>query len=69
MCIIFVSVSSLCPDPRVFDAMHMAGTYCPYRGAIGEDARKEWNDNPDIVPEVSLVYKKIEIVQNEQQTT
>ena len=34
------AVSALCADPRVFDAMHMAGTYCPYMGAIGEDAKK-----------------------------
>ena len=63
------AVSTLCADPRVFDAMHMAGTYCPYMGAIGEDARKGWEENPDMVPEGSLVYKKIEIEQKEQQTT
>ena len=63
------AVSTLCADPRVFDAMHMAGTYCPYMGAIGEDARKGWQENPDMVPEGSLVYKKIEIEQKEQQTT
>jgi len=63
------AVSTLCADPRVFDAMHMAGTYCPYMGAIGEDARQGWNENPDMVPEGSLVYKKIEIEQKEKQTT
>ena len=63
------AVSTLCADPRVFDAMHMAGTYCPYMGAIGEDARKGWEENPDMVPEGSLVYKKIEIEQKENQTT
>ena len=63
------AVSTLCADPRVFDAMHMAGTYCPYMGAIGEDARKGWQENPDMVPEGSLVYKKIEIKQKENQTT
>ena len=63
------AVSALCADPRVFDAMHMAGTYCPYMGAIGEDARKGWEENPDMVPEGSLVYKKIEIEQKENQTT
>ena len=63
------AVSTLCVDPRVFDAMHMAGTYCPYMGAIGEDARKGWEENPDMVPEGSLVYKKIEIEQKEKQTT
>ena len=63
------AVSTLCADPRVFDAMHMAGTYCPYMGAIGDDARKGWEENPDMVPEGSLVYKKIEIEQKENQTT
>ena len=63
------AVSTLCADPRVFDAMHMAGTYCPYMGAIGEDARKGWEENTDMVPEGSLVFKKIEIEQKEKQTT
>ncbi len=63
------AVSTLCADPRVFDAMHMAGTYCPYMGAIGEDAKKGWTENPDMVPEGSLVFKKIEIEQKAKQTT
>ena len=63
------AVSALCADPRVFDAMHMAGTYCPYMGAIGEDARKGWEENTDMVPEGSLVFKKIEIEQKEKETT
>ena len=63
------AVSTLCADPRVFDAMHMAGTYCPYMGAIGEDARKGWEENTDMVPEGSLVFKKIEIEQKEKETT
>jgi hypothetical protein len=63
------AVSTLCADPRVFDAMHMAGTYCPYMGAIGEEAKEGWTKNPDMVPEGSLVFKKIEIEQKEQQTT
>ena len=61
------AVSTLCADPRVFDAMHMAGTYCPYMGAIGEDARKGWEENTDMVPEGSLVFKKIEIEQKEKE--
>ena len=69
MGMIVAAVSTLCADPRVFDAMHMAGTYCPYMGAIGEDARKGWTENPDMVPEGSLVFKKIEIEQKEKQTT
>ena len=63
------AVSTLCADPRVFDAMHMAGTYCPYMGAIGEEAKKGWEENPDMVPEGSLVYEKIEIQKKEKETT
>ena len=51
------AVSTLCADPRVFDAMHMAGTYCPYMGAIGEEAKEGWTENIDMVPEGSLVFK------------
>ena len=32
------AVSVLCQDLRVFDAMIMAGTPCPYNGIIGTDA-------------------------------
>ena len=63
------AVSTLCADPRVFDAMHMAGTYCPYMGSIGKEAEEGWKKNPDMVPEGSLVFKKIEIEQKEQQTS
>ena len=44
------AVSALCQDARVFDAMIMAGTPCPYKGKIGEDALLAWNDNPDDIP-------------------
>ena len=39
------AVSTLCQDRRVFDAMMMAGTPCPYDGAIGGEAKKQWKDN------------------------
>ena len=32
------AVSLLCQDARVFEAMEMAGTPCPYKGNIGIDA-------------------------------
>ena len=44
------AVSTMCQDARVFDAMIMAGTPCPYKGKIGEDALTSWNDNPDDIP-------------------
>lgn len=39
------AVSTLCQDRRVFDAMMMAGTPCPYDGAIGAEAKKQWKNN------------------------
>ena len=60
------AVSTLCADPRVWDAMYMAGTVCPYMGSIGDEARQKWEENPDMIPEGSEVFKKVEIVQKEQ---
>ena len=34
------AVSLLCQDARVFEAMEMAGTPCPYKGKIGIEAAK-----------------------------
>ena len=50
------AVSTLCNDVRIFDAMWMAATYCPYMGAIGEDAKQGWLDNKHMVPESSQVF-------------
>ena len=64
------AVSTLCADPRVWDAMYMAGTYCPYMGAIGEEAKDGWEKNPELVPEGSVVFTKIEQdIKDEQKTT
>ena len=52
------AVSMLCQDSRVFDAMLMAGTPCPYRGKIGRDAHEAWENNLDDVPENSIMLKK-----------
>ena len=52
------AVSLLCQDPRVWDSMAMAGTSCPYMGAIGEEASEGWKANMDMIPEGSLIYAK-----------
>ena len=39
------SVAILCQDSRVFKAMEMAGTPCPYMGRIGEKATVAWSNN------------------------
>ena len=44
------AVSALCQDARVFDAMMMAGTPCPYDGKIGKEALQLWKVNEDKVP-------------------
>ena len=44
------AVSTLCQDARVFDAMIMAGTPCPYKGKIGTDAMTAWKDNAGDIP-------------------
>ena len=48
------AVSTLCQDARVFDAMMMAGTPCPYKGKIGKDALEAWKENPDDAPTGSI---------------
>jgi len=44
------AVSTMCQDARVFDAMLMAGTPCPYKGTIGDKALEEWKKNPKDIP-------------------
>lgn len=53
-------VSILCQDYRVFDAMIMSGTPCPYMSNIGEDAQIQWENNLDKVPEGSIALIKDE---------
>lgn len=44
------AVSTLCQDKRVFDAMMMAGTPCPYDGMIGTEAKALWKTNASKQP-------------------
>ena len=44
------AVSLLCQDFRVFRAMEMAGTPCPFLGLIGEEARAAWTENVELRP-------------------
>jgi len=59
------AVSTLCADYRIFDSMWMAGTYCPYMGAIGIEAKEGCEQNPDLVPKGSRVFGKIELTQED----
>ena len=44
------AVSILCQDARVFEAMQNAGTPCPYKGLIGEEAKAAWTSNKKEMP-------------------
>ena len=52
------AVSTLCQDARIFDAMIMAGTPCPYKGKIGKAALTAWVANPGDIPDGSTILKK-----------
>jgi hypothetical protein len=45
------AVSVMCQDQKVFDAMMMAGTPCPYDGKIGSEARLAWQAHTDKTPD------------------
>jgi hypothetical protein len=51
------AVSIMCQDERVFNAMEMAGTPCPYFGKIGEEAQASWEAAPERRPE-NIVEEK-----------
>ena len=61
------AVSTLCADYRIFDAMWMSATYCPFMGAIGEDAKKGWEENRHLVPAGSKVFISIEQAELKQE--
>ena len=65
------AVSALCQDARIFDAMIMAGTPCPYKGKIGTEATKAWEENPDDVPSGSklMVSQREEAKEEDAETT
>ena len=52
------SVSLLCQDERVFKAMSMAGTPCPYKGKIGKEATIAWQENPSARPDEADAKKE-----------
>jgi len=55
------AVAMLCQDARVFQAMEMAGTPCPYKGQIGVEAAQAWLDNPEKRPDYKEWLKDNEL--------
>ena len=58
------AVAMLCQDERVFQAMEMAGTPCPYMGKIGLEAATAWAENPEKRPDYEQ-WKKDNVVDKE----
>ena len=54
------AVSILCQDERVFEAMLMAGTPCPFEGKIGKEAISQWNKYDVERPDYETYVKKLE---------
>ena len=52
------AIAMLCQDARIFQAMEMAGTPCPYYGKIGIDAAKLWAENPEKRPDYEKWVKE-----------
>jgi len=55
------AVSILCQDERVFFAMEMAGTPCPFEGKIGKEALEQWNKYDIERPDYESYISKLEI--------
>jgi hypothetical protein len=64
------AVSLMCQDDRVFQAMEMAGTPCPYMGKIGDEATLAWNDNsqerPDYKDNRRMLQDRQDRIEEEQ---
>ena len=54
------AVSLMCQDERVFAAMEMAGTPCPFEGKIGQEAATAWEAHAQERPDYEAYTKKIE---------
>ena len=57
------AVSMLCQDERVFQAMHHAGTPCPFEGKIGKEATNAWQKYDKLRPDYDLYVKELKIIE------
>ena len=53
------AVALLCEDSRVWRSMMQAGSPCPYKGKIGEEAHIAWEQNPHERPDWEEVKKEL----------
>ena len=57
------AIAIMCQDSRVFAAMHSAGTYCPYDGSIGADAKGKWEKYGKLRPDYEEYVKTLRITE------
>ena len=57
------SISLLCQNPMVFEAMHHAGSYCPYDSKIGLEAKAEWEKYGKLRPDYEEYTKNLRIIE------
>jgi hypothetical protein len=62
------AVSLMCQDERVFRAMEMAGTPCPYMGKIGKDATEQWTENSEERPDSKKGWFRSIFSDNKEET-
>ena len=53
------AVALLCEDARLWRSMMQAGSPCPYKGKIGEEAKVAWEQNPEDRPDWNEVKKEL----------
>lgn len=57
------AVSVMCQDERVFAAMEMAGTPCPFMGDIGQEASAAWALMPELRPDADEYKARQEYIE------
>ena len=59
-------IAVLCADPRVFTAMEMSGTPCPFEGKIGEEAQRLWQKYDILRPDYEEYKNKLKLKEKVQ---
>ena len=57
------SIALMCQDSRVFSAMAMSGTSCPYLGSIGTEAQAKWEKYGKLRPDYEEYVKTLRITE------
>jgi len=57
------SIALMCQDSRVFSAMAMSGTSCPYLGSIGAEAQAKWEKYGKLRPDYEEYVKTLRITE------